>query len=310
MKVSIIIPLYNAEQYIAECLDSVVKQTYKNIEIIIVDDGSTDGSLDIVKSLYSGEKRIILLSQENKGASAARNVGLQRATGKYIQFLDADDKLDENKIQIQMDLLKSLQYPKDILVFSAWTILGKPFEEMGQNQKTVWHDYENPIDILVDFPLNGCCLPLYVYLTSIELIKKAGGWDETLTLNDDGEFFARVINESASLRFVDKALAYYRPTPNSLSKTKSSASVDSWIRSLIKTSDIILGMMRPQSKEAVCKMFSSCLCSLYPYYRKQRKLGEKYLKSVFPEYVVNYPHLNWKEFLFWGMQYVRRAHNL
>lgn len=310
MKVSVIIPLYNAEKYIIECINSVINQTYKELEIIVVDDGSTDDSLNIVRSMYGGDERVIIVSQKNRGGCAARNVGLQKARGNYIQFLDADDKLDKNKIQSQMDLLKSLQYPTDILVFSGWTILGMPISDMGENQKMVWHDYKNPIDVLVDFILYQCCLPPSVYLTSMDLINKVGGWDESLKRNQDGDFFARIINVATALRFSDMALTYYRSTPNSVSKTISSTVAESWIRSLIKTSEIIINSQHPQAEEAVCKMMSSCLCTLYPYYKKQRAEGEYYLRKVFPDYVVNYPRLNWKERLYLMLQYIKRTSNL
>lgn len=240
----------------------------------------------------------------------ARNVGIHRATGEYIQFLDADDKLDLNKIQVQMDLLKKMQYPKDVLVFSAWTKLGVPLSEMGSNQTSVWHDYETPIDILVDFSLYQCCLPPSVYLTSIELIRRAGGWNEQLKRNQDGEFFARIIKKSNSLRFANNALTYYRSTPNSVSKAMNYLSAESWIDSLILTSDIIIQGGHPKTKEAVYKMISSCLYRMYPYYRKQRKKGETYLQNVCPDYHLVYPKLNWKEYLFWGIQLLRKSPNL
>lgn len=310
MKVSVIIPVYNAAKYISECVDSAINQTYEDIEVIVVDDGSTDSSLDVVTSLYGNNDRVIIISQENRGGCAARNVGIEKAKGKYIQFLDADDKLDENKIQSQMDLLKSFQYPTDILVFSGWTILGMSIADMGENQKRVWHDYKNPIDILVDFIHYKCCLPPSVYLTSMDLINKVGGWDESLKRNQDGEFFARIINVATALQFSDMALTYYRSTPNSVSKTISSTAAESWILSLIKTAEIIINSQHPQAKEAVCGMISSCLCNLYPYYKKQRAEGEYYLQKVFPDYVVNYPRLNWKERLYLMLQYIKRTSNL
>lgn len=89
-KVSVIIPIYNVEKYLKECLDSVVNQTLRDIEIICIDDGSTDNSLEIAKE-YCDDKRVILLSQPNKGLSSARNLGLKYARGEYVHFLDSDD---------------------------------------------------------------------------------------------------------------------------------------------------------------------------------------------------------------------------
>ena len=93
-KVSIIVPVYNAEKYLERCLDSLVNQTLKDIEIICINDGSTDKSLKILNK-YAGEyNNILIIEQENKGQSAARNVGIDTAGGEFIAFIDADDWVD------------------------------------------------------------------------------------------------------------------------------------------------------------------------------------------------------------------------
>ena len=95
IKVSVIIPVYNVEKYLRQNLESVANQTLKDIEIICVDDGSTDSSFEIVKEFAEKDSRFIAVSQENGGAGAARNNGLRRAKGKYLSFLDSDDFFDE-----------------------------------------------------------------------------------------------------------------------------------------------------------------------------------------------------------------------
>ena len=90
-KVSVIIPVYNVEKYLQKCLDSVINQTYKNLEIICVDDGSPDNSGGILDAYAQNDSRIIVIHQENAGVSAARNRGLDAATGEYIAFVDSDD---------------------------------------------------------------------------------------------------------------------------------------------------------------------------------------------------------------------------
>lgn len=97
--VSIIIPVYNAEEYLEKSLDSVINQTLTNIEIILIDDGSTDGSLAILRKYASIDSRIKLLHEENKGAGAARNYGMKYATGEYLSFLDCDDIVEKNMIE-------------------------------------------------------------------------------------------------------------------------------------------------------------------------------------------------------------------
>lgn len=92
-KVSIIVPVYNVENYLRKCLDSLINQTLKNIEIICINDGSTDNSLSILEEYASKDERIIVINQENAGVSSARNRGLEIATGEYIAFVDADDSV-------------------------------------------------------------------------------------------------------------------------------------------------------------------------------------------------------------------------
>ncbi len=113
-KISIIIPVYNVEKYLKKCLDSVIKQSYKNLEIIMVDDGSTDNSLNICLDYQKKDFRIKVIHQENKGLSAARNRGFEESTGEYIWFIDSDDFIEENSIEV----IKPYLDKYDIIVFN------------------------------------------------------------------------------------------------------------------------------------------------------------------------------------------------
>lgn len=97
--VSIIIPIYNADKYLGRCLNSVVNQTYSNLEIILINDGSTDSSLNICKEYAGKDKRIILVNKKNEGVSIARNTGIEKSSGEYVAFLDADDWIAPNYIE-------------------------------------------------------------------------------------------------------------------------------------------------------------------------------------------------------------------
>lgn len=103
--ITVIIPVYNSEKYIEKCLTSVTNQIYKNLEIIVVDDGSSDNSIDIIKNYAKKDNRIKIFSQENQGLSAARNVGLDLATGEYIVFLDSDDWLELDALSVAYEIL-------------------------------------------------------------------------------------------------------------------------------------------------------------------------------------------------------------
>ena len=116
MRFSIIVPVYNVEQYLKKCLDSIKKQTFKDFEVIIINDGSTDSSQNIIDKYVEDEpKRFKCFKQENKGLSAARNAGIKKATGEYLFFIDSDDYIDENLFEnlnnnignrIDLDLLR------------------------------------------------------------------------------------------------------------------------------------------------------------------------------------------------------------
>ena len=110
MKVSVAVAIYNVEKYLSKCLDSIINQSYENLEIICVDDGSTDSSVDIINNYILKDKRIKLVKQENKGLSCARNAGLDAATGDYIYFIDGDDIIVPDYIQSFVDLLKVKSY--------------------------------------------------------------------------------------------------------------------------------------------------------------------------------------------------------
>ena len=109
VKVSVIIPVYNVEPYLKQCMDSVVGQTLKEIEIICVDDGSTDGSLDILREYAAEDNRIQIIEQKNAGAGAARNNGMRHATGKYLSFLDSDDFFEPRMLEKAYDLAEKDQ---------------------------------------------------------------------------------------------------------------------------------------------------------------------------------------------------------
>lgn len=232
--VSIIIPVFNAEKYIAETLKSALNQTWPNKEIIVVNDGSTDNSLAIAESFK--QAGVQLITQTKKGASAARNAGLKKAQGEYIQFLDADDIISVNKIETQIQKLQN--YP-DCICFCA-TVHFKN----GTDYKTYLpkHDWlsANPNDPA------GFLIRLYsnvdnmvqpnAWLTPRKVIDQAGFWNENLSVDDDGEFFCRAILASKGVIYTPEAVNYYRKYSN---KTNLSAQLSlHGFASMLKSIDL------------------------------------------------------------------------
>lgn len=137
-KVSVIIPIYNAEKFLRECLDSVTNQTLKDIEIVCVDDGSTDTTINILNEYSEKDKRIRVLIQENKGAGAARNLGLKNATGEYLSFLDSDDFFELDMLENFYQ--KAKEENSDIVVCN--------FDYFNNNSKEIIKNNEDVIPIM------------------------------------------------------------------------------------------------------------------------------------------------------------------
>ncbi len=212
--VSIIIPVYNSEKYLTETINSAINQTWANKEIIIVDDGSTDNSLAIAKQFEND--RVKILNQQNKGASAARNRGIAEAQGAYIQFLDADDLLSTDKIAAQLAVINGA----DNLVALCSTIHFKDTDNIYLMQvEREWYanDSNNTVDFLIKlyssdltFKGYGGMVQPNAWLTPKAIIDKAGWWNEQLTVDDDGEYFCRVLLAANGIKFSHKGINYYR----------------------------------------------------------------------------------------------------
>lgn len=213
--VSIIVPVYNAEKYLADTIRSALNQTWPNKEVIIVDDGSADDSLQIARR-FEGEM-VKVVAQENKGASAARNAGLKEASGDYIQFLDADDLLSPGKIASQMHSLAGSDAHLSFCRTSHFIDGSEPHGEDAAEAGWMEAGSDNPAGFLVKLyagddvmPGYGGMIAVHAWLTPKQLIAKAGLWDERLSLDDDGEFFCRVMLASRGIKFDNAGWCYYR----------------------------------------------------------------------------------------------------
>ena len=141
IKISVIIPVYNTEKFLEKCLNSVLNQTLKEIEIIVVNDGSRDNSLEIIKKFKKEDNRIVLLNEQNGGSSFARNKGLETAKGKYFYFIDSDDYLEENTMFEEL-YNKCENDNLDIVVFDYYNDFG--------NRKEYVKNIEISEDVLIN----------------------------------------------------------------------------------------------------------------------------------------------------------------
>ena len=223
IKVSVIVPVYNTEKYLEQCLDSIVAQTLKEIEIICVDDGSTDSSLDILKKYASKDERIVVLQQENGGAGAARNNGLAIAKGKYCSFLDADDFFEAAMLQEAYQ--KAEEDSADIVVFDS----NQYWEDLDEYKKVNWVLRMSEVPPYTPFThrqMTSNVFKVFVGWAWDKLFRREFITEHNLTFQEqrtsnDMLFVFRAIVLAKKITIVNKVLACQRrDSQESLSKTR------------------------------------------------------------------------------------------
>jgi glycosyltransferase involved in cell wall biosynthesis len=204
--ISILIPAFNAQEWIADTLRSAIGQTWERKEIIVVDDGSSDQTLAIARQFESAIVQVV--TQPNQGAAAARNKAFSMSHGDYIQWLDADDLLHPEKIARQMEAAEQ-SAGKRTLLSSAWGQFMYRYYRADFVPTALWHDL-SPVEFLVHKMGENLHMQPATWLVSRELTEAAGPWDTSMYVDDDGEYFCRVLLKSAATRFVPEAKVYYR----------------------------------------------------------------------------------------------------
>lgn len=206
--VSVIIPAYNAEQYIAETLASVVNQTLKDIEVIVVDDGSKDNTAAAVQAFPS----VRYVRKTNGGVSAARNHGANLAQGEFLAFLDADDIWHPDKLRQQVLALS--QHPECDLCRTHSSTKAESLQQFRQAKESANVDYDTEPNLASSF------LDPY-FTTSTVMVRRAafdrvGGFDPKLRIAEDIDFYLKVLAPAPTVLFMKESLVYKRPVAGSL----------------------------------------------------------------------------------------------
>jgi glycosyltransferase involved in cell wall biosynthesis len=204
--VSILIPAYNAEKWIRDTLRSAVAQTWPRKEIIVIDDGSADGTLAAARRFES--QGVQVFHQPNQGAAATRNTAFALSRGDYIQWLDADDLLSPNKISAQIAASNGVCSSRTLFSCTWGSFLYRP-ERARFRPSALWSDL-SPRDWLVSKMHENAYMQTATWLVSRELAEAAGPWNTSLLGDDDGEYFCRVLLQSERIRFVPEGKVYYR----------------------------------------------------------------------------------------------------
>jgi len=299
--ISIIMPVYNAEKFIASAIESCLNQSFDNFELIIVNDGSTDQTLNEINKF--SDKRIKLFSIKNSGQCVATNYGLQVSKGNYVQYLDADDFLSDDKLFNQVNLLNEKE---DIIVFCKWaSIINKQIylenDLLIYNSKTLKDFYFNQL-YYSNMLANSC------YLIPKKLIKIAGGYDVTLHYNNDFEYFNRTISYANNIIFDSKSVSYYRRNVNnSITSIYSDVDANSEFKAKLLSSKSLLLIYNNEKwiRDSISILFGNYFyklaCNNYVYlvdvYNKDLKLINinpkiKYSKNLFNKFAYFFGVLN------------------
>ena len=197
-KVSVIIPTHNREQFIARAIDSVLAQTFTDYEIIVVDDGSIDLTRDVLRAY---DNRIKYVYQENKGVSAARNLGIRESTSQYIAFLDSDDYWAPEKLELQVEVLD--KHDNVGIVFGRMPILNERGEILGMKPNGIsGRDFQELLRVWGDLPTSSV-------MTRRECFDRLGVFDETLPPMEDIDMWLRIARHYDLHEIEGKTLAYY-----------------------------------------------------------------------------------------------------
>lgn len=219
-KISVIVPVYNTAKYLIDTIDSILRQTYKEFELILIDDGSKDNSLKICNSIQKKDKRVIVLHQENQGASAARNAGIKIARGKYICFIDSDDYIEPDMLEC---LIKNAEkYDVDISCCGLVqvTLDGKVKNHYCHGEKEYFTDME---EIMKNFFINPVYKEIlygpYNKLIRSEIVKEIE-FNTKYIMGEDLLFNFECLEKAKSFYLENRELYHYIKRENSITTSK------------------------------------------------------------------------------------------
>lgn len=276
--VSVIMPCYNAEAYIKEAIKSVLNQTYQYLELLIINDGSTDQSARVIHSMQ--DDRIKYYAQTNMGQAAASNFGIEKSKGKYIKFFDADDVMSHRHIEFQMAKLAGSQTS---VASCEWGRFydGNPISAIFRPE-SVWNDMGPLAWLKTSLSQKYDMMAAWLWLIPRALLEKAGGWDERLSLNNDFEFSVRLLLQAEKVLFAPGAKIYYRSGISStLSQVVSEKKFKEGLLSTYLGCSYLLKADASNEMRRICaNRYQEWLFSAYPNFRQFEKELQQKIKEL------------------------------
>lgn len=297
-KVSLIIPVYNTEKYLRKCIESAIGQTYRNMEIICIDDGSTDSSGQILDEYAQKDKRLVVLHQANRGESAARNVGLQMATGEYIGFMDCDDWIEPEMYET---LVSKLEEEDADIAVCGWFLDRDNCSQRVKNAKEVEQDTfgrEKLLEYVYERDSYRAFAYMWDKLYKRELFVDREGepvlFDETLKLGGDVLVLGRLILKAECAVYIDQPFYHYLQRDDSGCHSRDVEKRKDWL----KAYEILIEIFE---KEAVNECVMGLVKRFLAYhssnvaelsFEQKRREDLLYCQNLMKQYEQEYCRLN------------------
>ena len=274
--VSILISAYNAEKFLASACKNALSQTWPNKEILIIDNESEDSTHEITQSFK--KENIEVIRQEHTPLGGSRNKGIEASTGEFIQFMDVDDYISPDKIEVQMERL--LDNNPGFIATCCWGIFHNNISDVIFRPDQLWHDL-TPEDHLFNLYRYGLMTPVVSYLIPRRVIEKTEPWDSDLLIGEDSEYFSRLIQKSQGILFCNEAMAYYRKgDPNSLSQIDTDK-ISSMYRSLKMIEGNLLNYKDNElMRSAVSANYQNFVHEVYPFFPEYTSKAEDDAKRL------------------------------
>lgn len=251
--ISIIIPVYNADLYLKESIESILAQTFRNIEIIIIDDCSTDNSFEIAKSYESDIVKVFKMSK-NSGQSAASNYGIIKSKGSFIKLFDADDLMNKEHLYVQYVAIKDR--PLHIAAGQIKRFFNNDLHTALHEPLANWCNLPPLEWLLIDEGKGLGMMQCGMFLIPREILVQSGYWDPGISMINDLEFFPRLLFLSEKIIFTEDAIVFYRSgNKGSLSNYLSNKSLKSAHQALTKTSTLILSKENSKRSKRILAMY-------------------------------------------------------